>query len=484
MKKLQSILWMAAAGFLATACETPTQYEYVRLSDAACTFLADGNIPKAIEVAASGPWSAETGASWLTVTEEAEGIVLAAADNKADSERRTEITIACGQATARITVIQMAPEHRTNRYRILKTFDMGAVLSKNGRYAAGNVKTVRTDDVWENRPTVIDLETDEWIQLGPYPNSLFNLELPFAISDEGTIFFLDANTSACVGFNLAGDYFLPANAEGFKLEPSVQSISADGRIWVGFGMDDVLAFGGMYHPLKWVDGGTPEILPIPELNYRNEPYVSGVMARGCSADGSVIYGGTWDNLDNGMLYWKDGQVDWLGSDVREVRTVQVENGVGEMIDYNIVNGMTVTAELTNISPNGKWIAGTYRTEDFPTPRSYVQEQYPAFFNTETKTTTIVTDFGQGFGAHATDDGLGIILIGTFLPSSGIVYDIENQVSLGSVQEWVLDNYHMVIPMCYINYMTSDKSSMIGTVVEESALGPRTVSWYMAPPVER
>ena len=42
MKKLQSILWMAAAGFLATACEIPTQYEYVRLSDAACTFLADG----------------------------------------------------------------------------------------------------------------------------------------------------------------------------------------------------------------------------------------------------------------------------------------------------------------------------------------------------------------------------------------------------------------------------------------------------------
>lgn len=190
MKKLQSILWMAAAGFLATACEIPTQYEYVRLSDAACTFLADGNIPKAIEVAASGPWSAETGASWLTVTEEAEGIVLAAADNKADSERRTEITIACGQATAHITVIQMAPEHRTNRYRILKTFDMGAVLSKNGRYAAGNVKTVRTDDVWENRPTVIDIETDEWIQFGPLPDDLYCIEVPFAVSDEGTVFFL------------------------------------------------------------------------------------------------------------------------------------------------------------------------------------------------------------------------------------------------------------------------------------------------------
>ena len=484
MKKLQSILWMAAAGFLATACEIPTQYEYVRLSDAACTFLADGNIPKAIEVAASGPWSAETGASWLTVTEEAEA---------SSSPLQTTKRIPNGGPKSPLPADKLPHISPLSRWLrnteptvtvSSKPSNMGAVLSKNGRYAAGNVKTVRTDDVWENRPTVIDIETDEWIQLGPFPNSLFNLELPFAISDEGTIFFLDANTNACVGFNLAGDYFLPANAKDFNLLPSVQSISADGRIWVGFGMDDVLAFGGMYRPLKWTDGGTPEVLPVPELNFRNEPYVAGVMARGCSADGSVIYGSTWDNLDFGMLYWKDGKVDWVGSDVREVRTVQIENGIGEMIDYNIVNGMICTAELTNISPNGRWIAGTYRTEDYPSPRNYVQARYPAFFNTETGTTTIVKDFGEGSAAHVTDDGLGIILVGTFLPSSGIVYDIENQVSLGSVQEWVLDNYHMVIPMCYITYMTPDKSSMIGSVIEYSELGPRVVSWYMAPPVEK
>ena len=313
MKKLQSILWMAAAGFLATACKTPTQYEYVRLSDAACTFLADGNIPKAIEVAASGPWSAETGASWLTVTEEAEGIVLAAADNKADSERRTEITIACGQATARITVIQMAPEHRTNRYRILKTFDMGAVLSKNGRYAAGNVKTVRTDDVWENRPTVIDIETDEWIQFGPLPDDLYCIEVPFAVSDEGTVFFYDSNTNGCIGFDISGNAFTPKAPAGQTTIPQVQSISADGRIWVGWGHQP----GNLYQPIRWIDG-EPEILPVPPLNFRDAPYVTGVTARGCSADGSVIYGSPWDNHDFGMLYWKECKVDWVASDVREV----------------------------------------------------------------------------------------------------------------------------------------------------------------------
>ena len=478
MKKLQSILWMAAAGFLATACEIPTQYEYVRLSDAACTFLADGNIPKAIEVAASGPWSAETGASWLTVTEEAEGIVLAAADNKADSERRTEITIACGQATAHITVIQMAPEHRTNRYRILKTFDMGAVLSKNGRYAAGNVKTVRTDDVWENRPTVIDIETDEWIQFGPLPDDLYCIEVPFAVSDEGTVFFYDSNTNGCIGFDISGNAFTPKAPAGQTTIPQVQSISADGRIWVGWGHQP----GNLYQPIRWIDG-EPEILPVPPLNFRDAPYVTGVTVRGCSADGSVIYGSTWDNLDFGMLYWKDGKVDWVGSDVRETQSVQIDNGIGETIDYRLVNGMIATAEYTKISPNGRWIAGAYRTEKLA-GNDIARTQYPAFFNTETGKTTIVTDFGEGYASHATDDGLGIILLGTFLPSSGIVYDIEHQVSLGSVEEWVSDNYGIVIPTGYITYITPDRSRLMGNVLESTAVGTRVVSWYVAPPLEK
>lgn len=484
MNKLHSIVLTVLTGAFLAGCTTEQTYEYVRLSDAACTFLPEGDAPKTIEITASGTWQVEPGASWLTVEQEGDAIVLSAADNDSGMERSTTVTIACGGASGKIAVIQMAPDSDIYRYRILKTFDMGAKMSKNGRYVGGNIKQVQSDNSYLSYPTIIDLETDEWTQLGPFPTTLFNIELPFAISDEGTIFFLDANTSACVGFTVSGDYFLPANAEGFELAPSVQSISADGRIWVGFGMDDVIAFGGKYHPLKWVDGGTPEVLPVPELNFRNSEYVAGVMARGCSADGSVIYGSTWDNWDYGMLYWKDGKVDWVGSDVREVRTVQIENGMGELVDYNIVNGMTCTAELTNISPNGKWIAGTYKTEEYTDPRTYVTESYPAFFNTETGKTTIVKDFGAGSAAHVTDDGLGIILQGTFLPSSGIVYDIENQASLGSVQEWVLDTYHMIIPMGYINYMTPDKSRFIGTVVESSALGERTVSWYMAPPVER
>ena len=474
MKKLQSILWMAAAGFLATACKTPTQYEYVRLSDAACTFLADGNIPKAIEVAASGPWSAETGASWLTVTEEAEGIVLAAADNKADSERRTEITIACGQATARITVIQMAPEHRTNRYRILKTFDMGAVLSKNGRYAAGNVKTVRTDDVWENRPTVIDIETDEWIQFGPLPDDLYCIEVPFAVSDEGTVFFYDSNTNGCIGFDISGNAFTPKAPAGQTTIPQVQSISADGRIWVGWGHQP----GNLYQPIRWIDG-EPEILPVPPLNFRDAPYVTGVTARGCSADGSVIYGSSWDNLDFGMLYWKDGKVDWAGSDVRRIHTEINRYGEEEIC----VDAMRCMADLTQISPNGKWIAGAYRYEIMEDGNYHI-ETYPAVFNTETGKTVIIKDYGERVVSHITNDGIVCIANSSYLPDDGFMYDVNTQTNLGSVSEWIRSNYGIIAPRGYIRHISADGQYLMAHTLEPSALTVRVVGWYLAPALEK
>ena len=155
----------------------------------------------------------------------------------------------------------------------------------------------------------------------------------------------------------------------------------------------------------------------------------------------------------------------------------------DTIDYRLVNGMIATAEYTKISPNGRWIAGAYRTEKLA-GNDIARTQYPAFFNTETGKTTIVTDFGEGYASHATDDGLGIILLGTFLPSSGIVYDIEHQVSLGSVEEWVSDNYGIVIPTGYITYITPDRSRLMGNVLESTAVGTRVVSWYVAPPLEK
>ncbi|HAD56335.1 MAG TPA: hypothetical protein DCG00_02535, partial [Alistipes sp.] len=92
---------------------------------------------------------------------------------------------------------------------------------------------------------------------------------------------------------------------------------------------------------------------------------------------------SWENYDYGMVWWdRDGNVDWVGSDLRKVTTVQREDALGNIVDYNIVNGMTCTANQTQISSDGRWIAGTYRTEEFDAESNTVmQVNYPAFFNT-------------------------------------------------------------------------------------------------------
>ena len=425
MKKLHFITLAVAAALTAACSSTETVYEYVRLSDAACTFLASDNTQKSIEVTASGAWQADAGASWLTVERQDDYLLLAAADNDSGMERVTEIVITSGSATAGIKVIQMAPESTIYRYRVLKTFDMGAVMSKNGRYVGGNIKELLPDETWENYPTIIDLETDEWIQLGPYPNSLFNIELPFAISDEGTIFFLDANTSACVGFNLAGDYFLPANAEGHELLPSVQSISADGRI---------------------------------------------------------VYGTTWDNLDFGMVYWDEaGEVHYVGEDVRYCRPVERPDGHGGTFTYNLCDGMWTTATNTNVSPNGKYIAGTYRIESLSADGFEKNERnYPAFYNTETQKTVVFDDLPGGGALSATSDGLGFTADSTFGPSSGKVVDIENGIVLGSALEWIESTYGIRIPSGYITYMPDSKDRFLGAMLYTGGPVVEGINWYVGP----
>ena len=77
--------------------------------------------------------------------------------------------------------------------------------------------------------------------------------------------------------------------------------------------------------------------------------------------------------------------------------------------------------------------------------SFSITQTPAFYNTETETTTIVSDYGESVGMHVTDDGIAFIGIGTLGISSGAVYDLNTGTDLGSTQDWVYDNYGIIIP---------------------------------------
>jgi len=176
---------------------------------------------------------------------------------------------------------------------------------------------------------------------------------------------------------------------------------------------------------------------------------------------------------------------WVGHDVREVVPVTMKMGDGTEYETHLVKGCKCTAENTKVSPNGKWIATKYCEDSVSDDGiSMYTSETPAFYNTETETTVIVEDYGESTGVHATDDGIAFIGVGSLGISSGKVYDLNTGTDLGSTQDWVYDNYGIIIPAGYINYVSADGRFVLGTKAESSAGGVNFINWYIAPPVAK
>jgi len=159
--------------------------------------------------------------------------------------------VTAGQAVQEIGIRQLAADGAFARFRKLDTFSMGAAMSPSGRYAGGFVISIAPDDSYQYSPTIVDLETDEWHQFGPYPESVYALHQTMAVTDQGLLFISDGTNGGQIAIDLNGDIFIPEAPADFQFRPEIQGTSADGNFWVGFGKKEA---GGLYYPLLWIDG--------------------------------------------------------------------------------------------------------------------------------------------------------------------------------------------------------------------------------------
>ncbi len=460
--------------------------QYVKLDLAACSFYSSGNEPIEISIVSNpADWKAESDASWLTVDRNDDGsmLILTATDNDSEYERSAAVTVTAGEAIQKVTVYQLGFNADFYRYRKLRTFQMGAVVSPSGKYVGGFEASIAEDDSFIFHPVIVDTQTGQEYRNVEIPQSLYDLYQPMAISDEGLLFIHDGYTGIVVAFDLDGNYF-PVEADGYRNNPMVQGTSADGRMWVGYAQKETDASwrGFLETPLVWIDGEIHE-LQFPEKNYRDEDFWVGIMARGISADGSIIYGTTWDNMDFGMVYWDDinAPAKYVGEDVRKVTPVKMVDGTGAEYDSHIVNGIQCTANLLKVSPSGKWIAGTYCTETLSEDRKQMQQmKTAAFYNTETGETTIVEDYGESTGMRATDDGIAFIGIGTFGVGTSVVYNLNTKSPMGTLQEWISDNYGIDVPATgTVTFINEDKTVIFGNYPEGTEFNK---CYYIAPPI--
>lgn len=456
-----------------------SEKQYVYLSDAVCTFQSAGNEPFTITVETSpAEWTVTPGASWVTAEQSGNDLVLTAADNADGMERTTTISITAGQAEQTITVIQLSDDSLPMRFRKLAEFH-SAVISPNGKWVGGYYSYAEEGDAALHRFIFIDLETDERIELGPYPESLMFPTSVECITDTGILYAVDAN-GGMKAFDVNEQNYYEVEVPGVDAATlGLGNVSADGTFWVGWAM-----VNSHYRPYV-CENGTATMLPLPEKDFRDVPYDGDdfdLMARGFSEDHSIIYGTTWDNKDFGMIYWDaDRNVHFVGEDVRKVTTIQRPDGYGGTYDYNIVDGMISWAGQYQISPNGRWIAGTFRTETAVDDGNSIEQAFsPAFYDVENNKTYIMSEYGDGSGMVVTDDGIGFIGTPSLYTSSCQVVKIETGESLGTLQQYILDLYGIYMPSGYLVYLTPDKEIWWGATFETEGIVASAPNWYLAP----
>lgn len=456
-----------------------SEKQYVYLSDAVCTFQSAGNEPFTITVETSpAEWTVTPGASWVTAEQSGNDLVLTAADNADGMERTTTISITAGQAEQTITVIQLSDDSLPMRFRKLAEFH-SSVISPNGKWVGGYYSYAEEGDAALYRIIFIDLETDERIELGPYPESLMFLTSVECMTDTGILYAVDANGGMKAFDVNEQNYYEVEVPEVDAATLGLGNVSADGTFWVGWAM-----VNSHYRPYV-CENGTATMLPLPEKDFRDVPYDGDdfdLMARGFSEDHSIIYGTTWDNKDFGMIYWDaDRNVHFVGEDVRKVTTIQRPDGYGGTYDYNIVDGMISWAGQYQISPNGRWIAGTFRTETAVDDGNSIEQAFsPAFYDVENNKTYIMSEYGDGSGMVVTDDGIGFIGTPSLYTSSCQVVKIETGESLGTLQQYILDLYGIYMPSGYLVYLTPDKEIWWGATFETEGIVASAPNWYLAP----
>lgn len=364
------------------------------------------------------------------------------------------------------------------RFRKLAEFH-SAVISPNGKWVGGYYSYAEEGDAALYKIIFIDLETDERIELGPYPESLMFLTSVECMTDTGILYAVDAN-GGMKAFDVNEQNYYEVEVPGVDAATlGLGNVSADGTFWVGWAMEN-----SHYRPYV-CENGTATMLPLPEKDFRDVPYDGDdfdLMARGFSEDHSIIYGTTWDNKDFGMIYWDaDRNVHFVGEDVRKVTTIQRPDGYGGTYDYNIVDGMISWAGQYQISPNGRWIAGTFRTETAVDDGNSIEQAFsPAFYDVENNKTYIMSEYGDGSGMVVTDDGIGFIGTPSLYTSSCQVVKIETGESLGTLQQYILDLYGIYMPSGYLVYLTPDKEIWWGATFETEGIVASAPNWYLAP----
>jgi len=451
-------LWLAAvAAIIATGCSSHEEDKSISLDQIAVSFPAVEAEPITVKVTGSTAWTATPSEEWIEVTPGEGEFTVTVTDNTATEERNGSVVVsAAGCKDAILTVNQLAGEASTAVYRFLEEFGGNkAALSPSGRFLACYITGIMDDDQFCHTPVLIDIEKDEEYRLETLPEPMYALTCTNAVSDTGTAYY-EYSYNFTLQADIEGNIVKMEVPEGYT-SLFIYGCSGDGSVLVGTAQK-WMEFSSSYFPLKFTNG-VMEVLPTTGLSYHDTESWGGVIARGCSIDGKIVYGTDWENFYGGMCYWdadEGNEFHWVGEECGHRYVRKEEIGWDDMYEGILVDGVQGWGGANYLSPNGKWIAGEYTAESASEDKTtFISTARPYFFDLENKQGYIIDGYGDPIdspmnGYAVTDDGIGFISQKT-LATSCIVVDARTGNNLGDLPTWVENEYGISIPdgfACY------------------------------------
>ena len=111
------------------------------------------------------------------------------------------------------------------------------------------------------------------------------------------------------------------------------------------------------------------------------------------------------------------------------------------------------------------------------PETRIFFSCPAFFNTETGTTTLFEEFPGAGGFACRDNGLAVIIPSMSIGHLSTLVNIETKETLGSYQDYILENFGIILPAGSVDLIAGENNDVF------FGMEPGILAnwwWYSAP----
>ena len=449
MKKITIYAILAAVLSITASSCTKESMSYLNLSVNSYTFGFAGDDTLEVTVSSSeSDWTATPGNNLVSVEKTGKDVaVITMLPNETSEYVTSEVIFKAGGIEKKLYIDQRPKSYR-GISKDFQIYTRGA-MSRNGKWIAYMTN--------EHEAWLIDTETGEETALEepPYPGSSSSHYNGLrCISDDARYIVFDHDGNAITTMTIDGEVYDIKTPDGY-VDAKIEAMSGDGSVWVGFvKMENVVG----YYPCRWIDG-EPEILERPEFMIDGvTPAFAGTMARGCSDDGSIIYGSEWDSFL--LVYWKDGQLVNIGQ----------ENGEQVSSEGLILSsGLKSESQNTSISPDGRYVGCKYGMGGS-------NGAVPALVDTQTGRYQTM-DF-DGAVLTIGPDGTVFGASPSYGVSQGWVLDFDNNTSV-ALEDWLQQKHGIMINGGrMVTDVSSDGKVLLGYRIEVGAFGASYPYWFI------